>query len=1809
MSVTVDAVDVRLSATGAETTLAQLVAVRTAMQAMQGQAATLKMDTSGIKTAASEVANLGTAHQGLGKNATTLKMDVSQVEAARTSVKNLDNDLLSLASTAGKVGPALAAAFAGGALTKFASDYQTLLVTTSNQTNMTTGDIATLDKTIRNLPSGSAPLASLASGFKNITDLGYSAADAQKIATEESKAATAAGADQATTMLAITSAMKEFNATANDVAKYSNIVTEAARLGNTTLNAWTEGTRTGVAVAAAYGVSLQEADAFMVALTRHGFDAAESATQLRGVIQHIVNESPNTVKEIANIKASTGIDLTPDFGPDAIKVRGFTQIMQDLQDVVAKTGDDSIVTKLIPALRGGQGALITVTQAAADSKDALLLLGQAATGAIDPVAQGFDRMQQIAGFQLGQTMKQLKFDLIDVGQAGLPAITALAEGFGKIPAPVIESAVRLGELALVVKSASAVGGLLTSTWEKMTAATTTATAANATEATTTTAATDGVATLTAALTANTEAVLANTAAKADQAVATEATIVTAETGTVAIEGETAATLAHATATETDTAATLANNSARAAKNLLAAAGPAIAIGEGINAYSGVVGDLKNGDFKQAFGDFIKKEPASPQGLISLASSIFGFSNPLNKLPFWQQSKTAAPDSGTDSGSGAPTDAGKDPFGLIANTQPSDAEIQAMTDHYDMLATKRDELLAKGAPEALVNHALYPEDFGESKAQLAQYTKDLALWQTQYAATQKAATAAQTELGKVDVSKGIASLASSAAGLEKVRAGLAAVGQSNDALNALTGIASRFDDIAKATDAASASYDSYTALLTNTNSYETKLTNYKKELDSAVTAATDAVANGTATPDQVALLKDAPNIYGNIAQSMAQLDAHKASDILGIAKDMPDWVKADSLTRNVATTLGGITAVDLTVTTEKDDATQALEDLVNNPHVVTITTQTVDGGAPLGSNLVDSGSTASAPTASAAVTNPVGWNQFQPLSMPQYQAIVANGSGGKASPFDDPTMYAAVMAAAQQYGVDPRALLAFTKAENNNATNIGPDLLAANNFGGVKFAGQPGATPGPPAPANEGPTPYAAFATPQDFFNALAANLSTGEYAADYQSGNLYGVAKRYVGSDSPGRVQDTAMYEAQYPAPAQGAPGGGAASADDPRYSQALSGGDNGAGQKIVDAAKSHLGELQQATGLAWDNWCEKFVGDVENQANIANIRPANPEDALAKARAGVAGAGTIIPFGQQRPGDQAIIVNENNPRDQGGHPYDASAIGHTGIVADDTSKFYNTSAKGIVLSDIPTGTVFIRPDGVVSGTPTEGATAVKADGGTANVLAKSGVGTVDYRQPLAKQPGDATTHIGPALVGSQVGVLSGLLQDLGGKGAAQLNTYFDQIYAAETKKLTSDTVGKGTNGALTTAQKTTIDNTALAQSLDLTNAVGRAMLDIDQHSANYATDLQRVRDLGGPIGDNLAQQVDLYRQIGEATAKITADQQALTDLATADTARKAKEAADDQALSRAKTLAGFASAENDAQIARYQQGIQAGWQQQQVLLTAKQTAEDRSYQDATTAEDRSHSLKMRNLDDQLKSMQKLQQTADSGNSATEVALSTAAAGPGDLATKMQSGELLAIQKDFDSRNRQTLTDQIAAIADAQVAENRLYEDDKYYRDQAHTTATRNFQDEATQAQNNHTKITDAWASEAFQRAEIARQQQEADARAQFALEDERAREDALYATTKTTLDAQLTGDQTHAKALADQATATSDALKTWGKIADLVGTAGNGLLSVLPALAALANSGGGLSAADMADIQAYINKKLAATMPAGNFGAARGAA
>ncbi|MCA1668934.1 MAG: NlpC/P60 family protein [Thermomicrobia bacterium] len=1038
--------------------------------------------------------------------------------------------------------------------------------------------------------------------------------------------------------------------------------------------------------------------------------------------------------------------------------------------------------------------------------------------------------------------------------------------------------------------------------------------------------------------------------------------------------------------------------------------------------------------------------------------------------------------------------------------------------------------------------------------------------------------AESAISKVDVSKGFSSIAKDAESLKKASDELAKFGKSNPSLTALTEISSQFKKIEDAEKAASTEYTGYMDLISGTNTREKKLEEYKKELDKGVLAAEDAVNHGTATPEQQTLLREKDSIYAHIAETMGQLESHKAGDLLAIAGNMPDWVKLDDLTRDTVARLGGPGALAAKMEVDTLQAKNDIDAILNPPGGYEMTVRlhfdyTLPNGLPVGGAAKDgtSGADNNARPGNGVAVNPAGWNQYRPLDPQQYNSIVTDG-GGAGGPFANAAAYAQVIKAAQAAGVDPRVLLSFLKYENNDGTNISAQQAANNNFAGIKFANQPGATQGTVVPENEWNVPgrpeyYAAFKDLESFLTAFTKNLTTGAYAGDYQSGNLYGVAKRYVGSDEPQRVKQYATYYDQYPA------GSGGGDFDDPRYAKAAgapsSAGGNGmrtwegpdgtytydpstqtlttpggeqkhvtgAGPGHSDAAPSTVAAPANATGSgaaivdaamadvgmkAFINQCEKWIEEKVQQATGRRGATGAWED---NANAGLAHAQQMgLEVKTPQPGDLVYYGDGKN--------------GHVAIYIGNGKQASTFDAGGTAIhtEDVGPGAHYIRVPGVNDGkenpdeqrfgkTLPEEARGNTQAGKTLPEEARypSGVpGTQNYRDPQAAYPRNLPDLTEP------LHRLSEVFSRMDSKDVEH-TIATEKSFSPILKELA---LAKLPENADATA-KQNASNAALVQSVNLEVAWAQATDAVSKGAGDVEQKIQAVRDLGGPIGNNLANQLGIYQQIARVNKEIEKDKKHLIDIEQAHTALLLARRVEDEAASRK----GQETQWKDARDKREgdEKDVRARWKIEDDRQSQTRKNEDLKRQENDRWQDRDRHLQdeqrrmnfvgteaKRQLRDQEVALQKSEKLTRSLFTAEEQMLRGQVAGSGDRGTKNNNRELLAITVDYDKQQRLTAKSQMDNIKEAIQAEDRLVAQERYDFETKIIREKREHEDTIKRLDEKSRKDSQEWADKdkAAQRnkqiddwAFATKQANDAEAhqRDLWRIQDKRNTEDAAY--------------------------------------------------------------------------------------------------
>ena len=335
----------------------------------------------------------------------------------------------------------------------------------------------------------------LANAFMRVTSEGYKGAEALNILKIGNMEAVSTGAKAEDTVNDLATSLRVFNFEGGRAANVMNVLDQAAAKGNSTLAQWVQNTGQANAIAGAYGGSMTDVNAAMSALTRHGIKIAEADTQIKNLINHLVNPQPEVKKALAlleePIKKKYGVDLQYDFSQRGYQDKGIYGILGDIQKITAtktfKKGNaedehlfgllndlskatgvsaEIVNGKFVPAMRGGLSAMLLMTKAAKDFHDILEVLNKEMAGrGQNPVQVGFDRMMDTYNQKWKAFTQTVEADFMPVGERamalfiqweptikrGVDLVLSLMEAFQKLPKPIQQAVTVIGGLVVLQK--------------------------------------------------------------------------------------------------------------------------------------------------------------------------------------------------------------------------------------------------------------------------------------------------------------------------------------------------------------------------------------------------------------------------------------------------------------------------------------------------------------------------------------------------------------------------------------------------------------------------------------------------------------------------------------------------------------------------------------------------------------------------------------------------------------------------------------------------------------------------------------------------------------------------------------------------------------------------------------------------------------------------------------------------------------------------------------------------------------------------------------------------------------------------------------------------------------------------------------------------------------------------------------------------------------------------------------------------------------------------------------------------------------
>ena len=397
---------------------------------------------------------------------------------------------------------AIIAVAAGGAMA-LASNFDLMLAHTAANAGMSNQELMQMRETVLSLGKETGQtFEGLANGFMHIHNLGFEGAAAVTVLTEANKAAIATGSDVAGTAEILAKTMHEYSLGAGEASKAMNVLLLASQDGNMTLGQFDAAMGSVLGSANNLGVKLTDVSAAESALTKHGFDAAEAATQLKSIMEHMTQPTSQTEEALKALSQASGVNLVEDFSKAGLQAKGLSGVMGDLRKALGLTRSDTEVLanaqksgllasmaqlnpaskeyaadletlnssmgghlekvmKLIPAMRGGLGAMVLLGSGAVDYAGELEKLNEAYAGHLNPTQEAFNRTMQESGQQFQVLKQQIESELIPAGEKLMPVVHDLIpafrgvadmvvdvlDGLSKLPRPVQEAVIGIGALS------------------------------------------------------------------------------------------------------------------------------------------------------------------------------------------------------------------------------------------------------------------------------------------------------------------------------------------------------------------------------------------------------------------------------------------------------------------------------------------------------------------------------------------------------------------------------------------------------------------------------------------------------------------------------------------------------------------------------------------------------------------------------------------------------------------------------------------------------------------------------------------------------------------------------------------------------------------------------------------------------------------------------------------------------------------------------------------------------------------------------------------------------------------------------------------------------------------------------------------------------------------------------------------------------------------------------------------------------------------------------------------------------------------
>lgn len=344
----------------------------------------------------------------------------------------------------------VAAAVGIGLAVKGAMDFQastTRLVTSAGESASALGTVRQGMLSVSAQTDEST--SQMAAGMYTIESAGFHGANGLTVLKAAAQGAKDEGAELSTVSNAVTDALVDFHQPASDAANVTSQLIAAVSHGKTTFEEFSGSMSTILPLASAMHLQLSDVTGVLSEMTAHGISARQAADDEANAMRSLMKPNAAMVTEF------TKLGISSDEVYKKLGTAGLGGTLQWLsgvaQDGAAKIGQNytEALGKAMGTAPGLQVALATTGENAKATNAAIAGIGSATADASGNV-DGFSQVSQTLSFKMGAAEQSIKATGISLGEALLPAVTAVMGPITSMLQLVASNKVAADGFALVV---------------------------------------------------------------------------------------------------------------------------------------------------------------------------------------------------------------------------------------------------------------------------------------------------------------------------------------------------------------------------------------------------------------------------------------------------------------------------------------------------------------------------------------------------------------------------------------------------------------------------------------------------------------------------------------------------------------------------------------------------------------------------------------------------------------------------------------------------------------------------------------------------------------------------------------------------------------------------------------------------------------------------------------------------------------------------------------------------------------------------------------------------------------------------------------------------------------------------------------------------------------------------------------------------------------------------------------------------------------------------------------------------------------